>query len=176
VVIFQAPNCPVAPPNLTIENAEFVYNPNFEGREENYNDPGQRYFNVRIPDNVLDAVTADNWNISWTKPSKSATPQQIAEHVSIPFLKVHIGFTYRPPFISVWEDGVETVLSVDKDRDTVKLVDALQFEKKDIVVRGRPWEGPAGCGIKAWLQTFIGVVEMDDIQRKYARMRNSDES
>lgn len=39
------------------------------------------------------------------------------------------------------------------------------------MIRGRNWENDNGCGIKAWLQTFVGIVETDDIQRKYANMR-----
>ena len=42
----------------------------------------------------------------------------------------------------------------------------------DIVIRGRQWSNDmGGCGIKAWLKTFYGTVAMDDVQRKYAQMR-----
>lgn len=164
---FPLGQCPLPPSNITIENAKFVYNPNFEGREERYNEAGDRYFNVRIPDNIVEKVTADGWNVKWTKPSKSATPQQAEEHVSEPYLEVAIGFKYRPANISVWEDGKETVL----DEQTCGVVDKLQFETFDVVIRGRNWENDNGCGIKAWLQTFVGIVETDDIQRKYANMR-----
>lgn len=171
-MVFPLGQCPLPPKNITIENAQFVYQPNFEGREERFNKPGDRYFNVRIPDNIVDAVTADGWNIKWTKPAKTATPQQIEEHVSEPFLPVHIGFTYRPPSVSVWEDGKETFL----DDETCGLIDQMQFETIDVVIRGRNWEdeGRQTCGIKAWLQTFVGVVETDDIQRKYARLREAE--
>lgn len=163
---FPLDNCPVPPPDLVIEGAQFIYNPNFEGREETYNEPGNRYFNVRIPDNIVEAVQADNWNMSWTKPSSKATPQQIADHVPEPFLKVSVGFTYRPPTILLMQDGQQTVV----DETTAGLIDTMQFENIDIVLRGRAWSNPSGCGIKAWLKTFVGVVEMDDIQRKYARL------
>jgi len=172
---FPLGQCPLPPSNIVIENAKFVYNPNFEGREERFNEAGDRYFNVRIPDNIVQAVEKDGWNVKWTKPSKTASPQQAAEHVAEPYLEVAIGFKYRPANISVWEDGKETLLTVDEAHgiDTVKLVDKMQFETFDVVIRGRNWENDNGCGIKAWLQTFVGVVETDDIQRKYARMREN---
>jgi len=175
VPVFPLDQCPIAPPDVTIENAQFVYSPNFEGREEQFNDPGDRYFNLRIPDDLVKHMEENFWNLSWTKPRKNATPQEIAEHVPEPFVKVAVGFTYRPPFISVWEDGKETVLGVDERGDTAKIIDKLQFEKMDVVIRGNPWKNTSGCGIKAWLKTFVGVVESDDIRRKYANMRGSEE-
>ena len=171
-MVFQAPNCPLPPPDITVQDAQFIYSVNFEGRPETYNEEGNRYFNLLIPDNILEQVQADNWNISWTKP-KDPDEQPRA------FLKVHVGFKYRPPFVSVWEDGKETILGVEPnpngpDHDTVKVVDKLTFDKVDVVVRGRAWENKRGeCGIKAWLKTFVGVVESDDIRRKYAAMRET---
>lgn len=168
--LFPLDQCPVTPPNITVEGAQFVYKPNFEGRQETYNDEGDRYFNLRIPDNIVESVTNDGWNIKWTKPSKAATPQQIAEHVSEPFLQVHVGFTYRPPTIILREDGKETFYN----ETNAALLDSLEFQNMDIVVRGRPWDNANGCGIKAWLQTFVADLETDDILRKYARLREED--
>lgn len=162
---FPLGQCPLPPDNIVIENAQFVYMPNFEGREERYNEAGDRYFNVRIPDNIVEKVTADGWNVKWTKPSKSHPRPE--EHVSEPYLEVAVGFKYRPANIILWEDGKETPLN----EQNCGVVDGLQFEKIDMVIRGRNWENDSGCGIKAWLQTFVGVVETDDILRKYARLR-----
>lgn len=160
-MVFPLGQCPLPPPDLTISGAQFVYKPNFEGREETYNEEGVRYFNVRVPDNILEAVQADNWNLGWTKPKDEDREPE-------PFIKVSVGFKYRPPTIIVVRDGIETFL----DENTVGLIDSLEFNQVDVVLRGRAWENKNGCGIKAWLKTFGGVVEMDDIQRKYAQMRN----
>lgn len=162
-MVFRAPNCPLPPDNITIEDARFVYKPNFEGREETYNEEGSRYFNVLVPDNIVEKVTADGWNVKWTKPKDD-------ERQPEPFLEVAIGFKYRPANIIVIRDGQETQIT----ENTCGLIDKLQFETMDMVLRGRVWENPNGCGIKAWLQTFVGVVEMDDIQRKYARIREAE--
>lgn len=164
---FPLGQCPLPPPNLVIEDAKLIYQPNFEGREGRFNKAGERGFNVRIPDNILDAVMADNWNVKWTKPKSD-------EFQPEPYIEVAIGFTYRPPQISIWEAGQETRLIVDQNAgiDTVKLVDSMEFEKIDLVLRGRAWENESGCGIKAWLKTFVGVVETDEIRAKYAAMRD----
>jgi hypothetical protein len=170
---FPLGQCPLPPDDIVIENAQFVYRPNFEGREERFNDEGDRYFNVRIPDNIVDKVTADGWNIKWTKPSKSNPRPE--EHIPEPYLEVNVGFKYRPPTILVIENGQETQLTVDEEKgiDTVRILDGLEFEQFDVVIRGRNWENEASkqCGIKAWLKTFVGVVNVDEVLSKYARLR-----
>lgn len=169
-MVFPLGQCPAPPDNIVIENAEFVYKPNFEGREERYNEAGDRYFNVLIPDNIVEAVIRDGWNVKHTKPGKEHPNPE--EFVPRPFLEVAVGFRYRPPQVTVIQDGKETHLTVDEKAgiDTVKFVDAMEFERFDVVIRGRNWENDSGCGIKAWLKTFVGIVEMDDIQRKYAHV------
>lgn len=167
--MFQPPNCPLPPPDMVIEDAQFVYRKNFEGREETYNESGARYFNVRVPDNIVEQATADGWNVKWTKPGKDHPRPE--EHVSEPYIQVSVGFKYRPPTIILVEDGKQTLLN----EDTVGLLDSLPLEKFDVVLRGRQWDSPHGCGIKAWLKTFAGVVETDDIQRKYNVLANEED-
>lgn len=152
--------------NITIENAQFIYRPNFEGREEMYNEPGNRYFNVRVPEEIREAVEKDGWNVKWTKPRKAATQEEIEQHVPEPYLEVLVGFKYRPPMIVLITDGKQTQVT----EETVGMLDSLQFENIDVVLRGRPWEAPFGSGIKAYLQTFYGTVVFDDLQRKYANL------
>ena len=60
--------CPGPVDDMSIFGAKFVFKPNFEGREERFNEAGDRYFNVRVPDNIVEQVTADGWNVKWTKP------------------------------------------------------------------------------------------------------------
>lgn len=148
--------------NVTVENAKFIFRPNFEGREEQYNEPGNRYFNIRVPDNIVDALTADGWNIKWTKERE--------EYPSEPYLEVTVGFKYRPPLVILIEDGRETQLT----EQTVGLIDTLQFETMDVVIRPYLWESAMGSGVKAYLKTFYGSLAMDDLQRKYSRLRNQD--
>lgn len=152
--------------NITIEGAKFVYRPNFEGREEMYNEEGNRYFNVEVPRDILEPVERDGWNVKYTKPRKDAKPEEIESFQPIPYIEVQVGFKYRPPTIVVIMDGQQTVIT----EGTAAMVDSMEFTNIDLVLRGRPWEAAFGSGVKAYLQTFYGTVEFDDIQRKYARM------
>lgn len=149
-------------PLLTIEDLEFVYRPNFTGIAERYNDEGNRYFNAKIPDTATaEALARDGWNIKWTKASK--THPNPSEHVPEPYLEVTVGFKFRPPKVILLRDGRQTPLS----EHTVGLVDSTEFTSIDVVVRARWWENDNGSGYKAWLKSFYGTVEMDDLDRKY---------
>lgn len=162
--MFPLDQCPVPPPDMVIEDAQFVYRRNFEGREETYNEEGSRYFNVRVPDEIVEEATAAGWNVKWTKPSKNDPRPE--EHVSEPYLEVAVGFKYRPPTIMLIEGTKQTLIG----EETVGLLDTMEFKTVDVVIRGREWSSPHGCGIKAWLKTFAGVVDTDDIMQKYANL------
>lgn len=162
----MADNLPIAPPNITIENAKFVYRPNFEGREEMYNEEGNRYFNVELPAEIVENVQRDGWNVKFTKPRKTASPEELESFEPKPYLEVLVGFKYRPPTIVLIMDGRQTNI----DEDTVGTIDNVELESFDVVLRGRPWDAAFGSGIKAYLQTFYGTVRMDDIRRKYANL------
>lgn len=151
-------------PNIiTIENARFVYRPNFEGRPETYNDEGDRYFNVAIPPEIVDSLTADGWNIKMTKGSADRPDEFPPE----PYLKVGVAFSYKPPEIVLIMDGHPTHI----DEKNAKLLDSTEFENFDVVIRPYIWSTPQGSGIKAYLQTFYGTVPSDPIRMKYAGTR-----
>lgn len=148
-------------PNIVIEGLEFVYRPNFEGRAERYNEEGNRYFNAKVPEEMVELLQRDGWNVKFTKPSKAHPNPE--EFVPEAFLEVTVGFKFRPAKVILVKDGRQTPLS----ENLVGLVDSTEFETIDVVIRPNQWENEQGSGVKAWLKTFYGVVEMDDLDRKY---------
>lgn len=155
-------------PNITIEGLEFVYRPNFQGRAEKYNDEGNRYFNAKIPDEMVEHLLRDGWNIKFTKPGKNDPNPQ--DHVPEAYLEVTVGFGYRPPTIMFIQDGRPTPIT----ENLVSLVDSTEFESMDVVIRAHQWSNEMGSGVKAYLKSFYGVVEMDDLARKYNIMPVAD--
>lgn len=150
-------------PLLTIEDLEFVYRKNFSGTAERYNEAGNRYFNAKIPDNAgAEALQRDGWNIKWTKPGPNHPNP--AEHIPEPYVEVTVGFKFRPPTIMMIRDGKGTPIT----ERTVSLLDSTEFSKIDVVLRAAPWQNEQGSGYKAYLKSFYGHVEMDDLARKYA--------
>lgn len=148
-------------PNITIENVEFVYRPNFEGRAERYNDEGHRYFNAKVPEEMIDPLQRDGWNVKWTKPTK-ANPNP-EEFVPEAFLEVEVGFNFRPAKVILIKDGRQQPLA----EHLVGLVDSTVFESIDVVIRPYQWTNDSGSGVKAMLKSMYGIVEMDDLDRKY---------
>jgi hypothetical protein len=152
-------------PNLTIRNLEFMYKPNFSGEAEKYNDAGNRYFNAKIDPEIAEALQRDGWNIKWSKPG--ANHPNPEEHVSEPYVEVTVGFKFRPPTIVMIRDQKVTPIT----EGTVSLLDSTEFSKIDVVIRPRYWENENGSGYKAWLKSFYGTVEMDELDRDYAHLQ-----
>lgn len=158
-------------PPITIEGVEFVYRPNFSGVKERYNDEGNRYFNAKVPPEMVDVLIRDGWNIKYTKPGK--THPNPDEHVPEAYLEVTVGFQFRPPTIIMLRDDKPTPVT----ERTVSLLDATEFESVDVVIRPYAWSLDSGeSGVKAYLKSFYGIVEMDDLDRKYAHLMSGDMS
>jgi hypothetical protein len=165
---------PPAPPNLTIRDARFQYQTNFEGRATDYKDAGERMFNVQIcgpdvcPDiGLADILTQDGWNIKWTKPHKEATQEEKEAHIPMPFLPVKVGYAFRPPAITLigGTSGKETELG----EETVGMLDHIEVQKVDMIIRAVWYDVNGSTGWKAYLQTmFITMVE-DELQLEYAK-------
>lgn len=148
-------------PKIIIEGLEYVYRPNFEGRAERYNEEGNRYFNAKVPADMVDPLTRDGWNVKWTKPSKNHPNPE--EHVSEPYIEVSVGFNFRPPTIILIRDGRQQPIG----ENLVGMLDSMQFENIDVSIRPYQWSNETGSGVKAYLDQFYGTVEMDDLMRKY---------
>lgn len=157
-------------PLLNIEDAEFVYRTNFAGEKKGpYDEEGERYFNVKVPVDIANALADDGWNVKWTKPG--ANHPNPEEHVSEPYVVVAIGYKFRAPqvvLIRKGSDGKENPTFITER--TIGTLDNAEFEKVDVVIRARRWEGAAGSGYKAWLAEFYGHVNMSDIGAKYAHL------
>lgn len=154
------------PSNLTIEDARFVFRPNFEGRKkpwETEDDPIQRSFNLYIPEELVEPLQSDGWNVKFTKETE--------DYPVDAFLPVFVGFKYMPPRIVLIRDGKETLVN----EDSVANLDQLEFESFGVVIHPRVWESAMGSGVKAWLKTFYGTVVMDDLERKYAKLRDEEQ-
>lgn len=146
-------------PLIEIEDARFVFKPNFEGRAEKFNDPGNRYFNVEIPQDMVPRLMSDGWNVKYTKETE--------EWEAKPYLEVKVAFSYRPPTIVLNRAGHETLIN----EQTCASLDFLQFEKFDVAIRPYQWENDMGSGVKAYLQTLYAFPVSDGIMNKYARLR-----
>lgn len=166
---------PPAPPIITMRDALFQYQTNFEGRATDYKDAGEQTFNVQIcgqdicPDvGLAEALTNDGWNIKWTKPRKDATPEEREAHIPMPFLPVKLGWAFKPPtVVSIGgTSGKQTQLT----EQTVGMLDHLEPVKVDLIIRPVWYDVNGTTGWKAYLQTMYFTYMEDELQIEYGQM------
>lgn len=147
-------------PNATllIEDARIIFR-NFEGRETEYNAPGNRNFSVQLPADFADSMRRDGWNIK----ERRARDDESEPEFHIP---VAVGFKIRPPKLVL-------INSISKrrtilDEDTCELLDWADILTSDVIIRAREWSMRGNSGIKAYLKTLYAIIDEDVLDLKYA--------
>lgn len=141
---------------VMIEDARVLF-PNFSGRETQKNQEGSRNFNVVIPDEILESMRADGWNVRALKDLPDGSP---GENI----LKVNVNFKNRPPKIVMITSRQRT----DLDESTVDLLDDVEIVKADIIIRPYHWNVRGDSGISAYLKTMFVTIYEDELELKYA--------
>lgn len=126
--------------------------PNFEGRADRFNRPGDRNFTVVIPDmEMAEALMAEGYNV------KISPPREEGEE---PFIKlgVNVRFNDYGPKIYL-KTGERKVLLTE---ETVGCLDKIDIVSFDLDIRPYKWERPDGSsGTTAYLQGALVVQELD---------------
>lgn len=144
---------------VSLENVRIVFR-NFAGAEKPYNAAGKRNFAL-----VLDAVTADflqkeGWNVK-RRPPKEEGEDEFC------FLSVTVSYKGRPPRLVVISSRGRTTL----DEDTAELLDFAEIDSVDLIIRPYDWEVNGNRGRKAYLKTIYVTIHEDDLDLKYADVR-----
>jgi hypothetical protein len=125
---------------FTIENAELVFR-NFEGREGQYNVTGDRNFNVILTrQEDVEALLTDGWALGELKPRDEDEDPR-------PKMKVGVRFDVMPPNIVLITNGGMTRTRLTED--TVGILDTIEIELVDLIVRPYDWEYGGKTGTKA---------------------------
>jgi len=144
---------------FTIEGTRILF-PNFAGEGKRFNDAGKRNICVVIPDDMVDDLVRDGWNVKFLAPyegDEDARPT--------PYLKVKISYAFKPPRIVMMTDTARTSL----DEDSIEVLDYADIGSVDIICTGSDWEQPDGkFGTTAYLKTLFVKIAEDELERKYA--------
>lgn len=152
------------PNNITLENARLLFR-NFAGEERAYNDKGRRNFCVVIPEDQVELLRADGWNIKFL-PAREEGDEPLA------YLQVKVKFGKRPPRIVV----ISSANRVTIDEETCSMLDWAEFETVDLIIRPYDWEVNGKSGRTAYLKTGFFTLYEDELEMKYAvRNVHSDE-
>lgn len=142
----------------TIENAELVFR-NFEGREGQYNVKGERNFNVILTNSEdTAALLADGWALGELKARDEDEDPR-------PKMKVSLRFDVFPPNIVLITNGGQTRTRLTED--TVGILDTIEIEMVDLIVRPYDWEFGGKSGTKAMLKTMFITAREDELEAKY---------
>ena len=144
---------------LKIEGTHIVFKPNFEGREEQFNREGDRYFNVAIDPDHVDGLRADGWNV------KEWTGKEDGDETAY-FIKVKVSYKFKPPrLVLITSRG-----RVPLDEETCEMLDWQEFEFIDVILSASHYKINGRAGISAYLKTGMFVVAEDELEKKYAHL------
>ena len=139
---------------LTIEHAETIYRRNFGGQPDDFNpNGGKRYFNVIVPEDMVDALVADGWHVKETHPKED---DQAVQH----YLKVNVNFNgNRPPKIWVKTNNKNSK-AILLDETTIGEMDT--YEIVDMTVNITPWITKKYNTVPAYLKSAYVTVQDND--------------
>lgn len=153
---------------ITIQDAKFLYGTNFSGDRDQFNDRGDRTFNVVLPEDLARDLAGDGWNVRHSKPRKDASQQEIDEFESVPFLPVKVGYKMHPPRVVMI--GETSRRRTELGEDTISLLDDADIVYVDLMIRPREWEMNGKEGIRAYLKTMYVTIAENELDLKYAEM------
>jgi hypothetical protein len=142
--------------NIVLENCCVLFR-NFAGAEGQYNREGDRNFCVIIDDDLAERLEIDGWNIKTLRSKDEYEPNR-------KILQVSVGYKARPPLVVMITSKGRTTIEEDK----IEIIDWVEIEKVDLVIRPYKWTVNGKSGLKAYLKSFYVTIAEDVLALKYA--------
>jgi hypothetical protein len=156
------------PSNVMLEDAHVLFK-NFAGREGQYNREGDRNFVLVLPEDLAVQMTKDGWNVKRFK-------EKYEDREPDYYVEVAVGYGRIPPKVVLISSGPEPGTQVRNDlpEELVGILDEVEWEKCDVIVRPYSWEVSGKTGIKAYLNKIFVTLLEDELDRKYAHIPRVD--
>lgn len=148
--------------DLIIEDAEILFR-NFEGREERHdgrimNSEGSRNFHVIVPEEIVDQLIEDGWNVKALNPREEGDPERHE-------IKVNVSYRYRDPDIRMYAGRRETHLT----QDSVANLDYADILSADLVIHPSEYlKDDGSTGLSGYLTELRVRVQESPFAEKYA--------
>lgn len=147
---------------FTFRDAKIIWR-NFEGRATDFNNKGDRNFNIVINPDDVDTMREDGWNIKERPPKREG--DDMLYHLKV---KVQYDSPY-PPNVWLVTSGHKTKLNANN----VKLVDTARIKRVDVTIRPYVYppkpNRPEG-GVTAYLKTMYITLQEDILDEMYANI------
>lgn len=140
-----------------------LYARNFAG--DRFGD-GRRAFGFFLTPEQAEEMARDGWSVKWTKPPRSE--EVPSDWEPRPWLKVNIGYKYRPPKVMQITSRNRTML----DEEAIGMLDWASFQEVDLSIRARFWEMNENSGISAMLHELYVTLEESPLAIKYGAAGN----
>lgn len=144
---------------LVIEDAKIRFH-NYAGLQTDFNQPGNRNFDVILPDNEQAiAMGEKGWNVKIRKPRDAEEDPYYTLNV-----RINMNSRYKPTIEQIvgkqhirYDESM--IGEFDPTHPTEKKnnqngLDDLNIDHIFMVINGSPWESQFGSGIKAYLDQF----------------------
>ena len=142
--------------DLKLEGVQLCFR-NFEGREEKYNPPGRRVFNVILPPDKAEFAVNTGWHVKWLQPKVPGVDP-------VPYISVSVSYKIRPPKIVMY-CGKKKVLLTEEN---VSQLDGAEIINCDVVLSPNQTNGPLGSWVRAYLSVMHVTIAEDPFADKYA--------
>lgn len=146
---------------LEIEDAQIIFR-NFAGVEQQYNRAGDRNFSVILPEDIVEDMRADGWNVKQLKPRDDETPGDY-------YLQVSVKFENRPPNIML----IRGPKMIRLEEDMVEILDQLDIARAHLLIRPYRWDVNGNQGVKAYTKSLAIHVALDPVEEAYAELEES---
>lgn len=141
---------------MVVEDANIIFL-NFAGKEDMYNDAGDRNFALVLTPEMEKTLLADNFNVKYLRPREEGDEPT-------PYLPVAVKFENFPPKIVMITSTARTVL----DEAKVEILDYSDIRTVDLIITGYDWTFGEKHGTKAYLKSMFVTLEEDELDQKYA--------
>ena len=140
---------------LRLEGTNLIFR-NLSGKVSDFNKNGERITGVVIPEDMVDQLVAEGWNVKQTKPRD---PQAIPTY----YLNVKCRFDNFPPKVYLCTQKKKTKL----DEETIDQIDYSEISFVDIEISPYDYQTAMGSGRSAYIKTmYVNVIE-DSFADKY---------
>ncbi len=139
---------------------------NMQGSGSNmYDNPGNRYFAIKLDDDMAGELEADGWNVIWRNNNRDEDgPEEMQAYLKV-FIKYGVP-RYPVDIYLVNANRKSKTLLSEEDLDRLN-IDGKPLEFVDVVIRPYYWTYGEQHGIKAQVQAMNILLAQDGLDDDY---------
>lgn len=148
---------------LRLDNVRMIWR-NFAGVAKQYNDEGKRNFAIPLEQELAEELIEIGWNVKEKTRVNDEGQSETLYHLPVtvkwnPERPLHL-------FMVTQSKNIRTPL----DEVTINLLDYVQFETVDLILRPFNWSVNGNKGVTAYLKTGFFTIREDPLELKYAHI------